>query len=174
MSKKILEVEMCGLVLFPVLVYFVRQSSLLFPLSCLSKTSWSRGQAEVDQKILFLYWLSHPTIPSWGISISLFTFFVAVFGWQHRSVSAGQSYLQYSVPLVKVRHVALFTQGALSSIHCRAARDKTQVREWTIRGTLHLLDAQSILDYLITSWASCVATWCTTWRMWKFVFLRLK
>ncbi len=44
---------MCVLVLFPVLVYFVRQSSLLFPLPCLSKTSWSRGQAGVDLRPYF-------------------------------------------------------------------------------------------------------------------------
>ena len=53
--NNILEVEVCVLVLFPVLVYFVRQSILLFPLPCLSKTSWSRGQAGVDLKTLFLY-----------------------------------------------------------------------------------------------------------------------
>lgn len=58
-----MDVEVCVLVLFPVLVYFVRQSSLLFPVPCLSKTSWSRGQAGLDMKTLFLYWLSHPTIP---------------------------------------------------------------------------------------------------------------
>lgn len=51
---------------------------------------------------------------------------------------ASQSYLQYSVPLLKVRQVALLTQGALSSIHCRAARKKRQVREGTIRKALHL------------------------------------
>lgn len=44
---------------------------------------------------------------------------------------ASKSYLQYSVPLLKVRHVALLTQGALSSIHCRAVSDERQVREWT-------------------------------------------
>lgn len=44
---------MCVLVLFPVLVYSVRQRSLLFLLPCLSKTSWSRGQTGVDLKLSF-------------------------------------------------------------------------------------------------------------------------
>lgn len=72
--NKILEVEVCILVLFPVLVYSVRQSSLLFPLSCLSKTSWSHGQAGDDLKTLFLCWFSHPAIPWWGVSTAAFTY----------------------------------------------------------------------------------------------------
>lgn len=41
----------------------------------------------------------------------------------------GPSHLQYSVPLLKVTHVALLTQGALSSMHCRAATDNNKQLE---------------------------------------------
>lgn len=41
---EVLEVEVCILVLFPVLVYFVRQSSLSFPILRLHKSPCSREQ----------------------------------------------------------------------------------------------------------------------------------
>lgn len=40
------------------------------------------------------------------------------------TVPASPTHLQYSVPLLRVRQVALLMQGTLSSTHCRAARDK--------------------------------------------------
>lgn len=98
--NKILEVDVCVLVLFPVLVYFVRQSSLSFPILQLLQSSSSREEP----------------CSMWLFSRS-----------EWKTVrSVGPSHLQYSVPLFKVTHVALLTQGALSSMHCRAATDNNK------------------------------------------------
>lgn len=93
---------------------FSHRASIL-PLSCLHRKSGSHGSIGVDLKTLFLYWRSHQQY--------LFTFLV--------QDPATDAYLQYPVPLLKVRQVALLTQGALSSTHCRAARDQRYVSQWT-------------------------------------------
>lgn len=73
---------------------------------------------------------------------------------------ARRAHLQYSVRLFNVTHVALLTQGALLSMHCRAARDKKQmVRKWQI--------CQKLLPYSTLVWVSvsapslCYQLYCT-------------
>lgn len=68
-----MRVCVCVLVLFPVIVCFVRQSSLSLALQCRSKTSWSREQTGFDMKTLFLDSFSHATVPSWAVFTALFT-----------------------------------------------------------------------------------------------------
>lgn len=61
-----------------------------------------------------------------------------------------RSYLQYSVPFLKVRHVALLTQGSLSFKHCSAVRDKRPVRKrHFISLTIKTLDNTCCVWHLI-------------------------
>lgn len=77
---------------------------------------------------------TNPHVPVNGLgSMLLFSLHIHRSAYSLRDQSGGQeetlrlagpTHLQYSVPLFKVTHVALFTQGALSFMHCRATRDK--------------------------------------------------
>lgn len=73
---------------------------------------------------------------------------------------ASRSHLQYSVRLFNVTHVALLTQGALLSTHCRAARHKRQmVRKWRICQTL--LPSSPLVWLSVPAPSLCYQLYCT-------------
>lgn len=101
-------------------------------------TSW--GSSKKNPISVLAFTSNNPLM---GCFSAVFSWLLAVLWWRRKLnwkkksvclITARQSYLQYPVPLLKVRHVALLTQGALSSIHCRAARDKRRIRD-NQRGT---------------------------------------
>ena len=138
---------MCVLVLFPVLVYFVWQSSLWFPLSCLSKTSWSRGQAEVDLKTLFLCWISYTQQSPYEVFYCSGHIFIAVLGWQHELKL--KAFVSVDRPILPAVFSAIGKRQTCSVVNTRCfiihtlQTCKRQVRERTIRSSFQTWTRQN-------------------------------